>query len=90
MGGSDHRGWASRWVAGALGGALLLGLLGARAVPPPPPFQWPHSPGRGNEEPPAPEPEPDAQAGGEPGMGPAMIWLLPVAGQLSSVPNGGE
>ncbi|HEY8208535.1 MAG TPA: hypothetical protein VIG99_13685 [Myxococcaceae bacterium] len=93
MGTADHRGWARRWVAGALGGALLLGVLGARAVPPPPPLLW-TDPARRSEAPPGPEPPgalaPGGQAGGRPGVGPALIWLFPMAGQLSSPPGAGE
>jgi hypothetical protein len=78
-------------VAAALGGAMLLGVVGARSVPPPPPFLKvdPHAVAKA----PAPrevEPEPVVQAEEGPGAGPALIWLLPMAGQLSGAPNAGE
>ena len=88
--GTDTRGWVRRWVAAALGGALLLGVLGARAVPPPPPLLKVdlHAAAKAPApEVPAPAPaEPEA----EPGAAPALIWLLPMAGQLSGAPNAGE
>ena len=90
MGTGHQEGSGRRWVAGALGGALLLGVLGARAVPPPPPL-WkldPHAVAKA-PAPEAPEVQ-EAKAEDEPGASPALIWLLPMAGQLSGAPNAGE
>jgi hypothetical protein len=85
-------GWAKRWVMAALGGAALLGVAGARLVPPPPPLVKvdPNAVARAKApEPPAPPVEP-ARAEEEPGTAPALIWLLPMAGQLSGAPNAGQ
>jgi hypothetical protein len=91
MGTGHHEGRARRWVAVALGGVLFLGVLGARAVPPPPPLLkvGPRAPAASKD----PEPPPATKAMAEEeesGAGPAMIWLLPMAGQLSGAPNAGE
>jgi hypothetical protein len=87
MGTPEHRGWAGRWVAGALGGALLLGTLGAQAVPPPPPLLRFDPQAAHAKAPRPPEPEAPTEA---PQVGPALIWILPMAGQLSGAPNAGE
>lgn len=90
--GTDTHGWMRRWVAAALGGALLLGVLGARAVPPPPPLLkvGRHAAAKA----PAPEDSTSLPATAkdeeEPGAAPALIWLLPMAGQLSGAPAAGE
>jgi len=91
MGIGERGRWTDRWVAGALGGALLLGVLGARAVPPPPPLLKvdPRAAVAAAAAHEAPE-APPAQAEEEPGAGPALIWLLPAAGQLSGAPGAGE
>jgi len=70
---------------------LLLGALGARAVPPPPPLLKvdPRAPAASKD----PEPPPATEAMAEEkeaGAGPALIWLLPMAGQLSGAPNASE
>jgi len=91
MGTGHHEGWARRWVAVALGGALFLGALGARAVPPPPPLLKvdPRAHAASKDRGPPPAAKAMAEEA-EPGEGPAMIWLLPMAGQLSGAPNAGE
>lgn len=90
--GTDTHGWMRRWVAAALGGALLLGVLGARAVPPPPPLLKVDRHAHAAAKAPAPEvpAPPPAETEAEPGAAPALIWLLPMAGQLSGAPNAGE
>jgi hypothetical protein len=87
MGTGQHEGRCRRWVAGMLGGALLLGALGARAVPSPPPLLKvdPHRAAAIAKAATSKGPEAvPAKAEEEPGAGPAVIWLLPMAGQLSS------